>query len=360
MKLILNLSLHKGYRLLLALALAGLLSCSGDLPSELGSLQRLQGAETLPKEPSSAPPLTVQFLGAGGIYLHYRDQSLLGDPFFSNPPLSHWLTLRNLKSRTDVIDAHLPPLDQVQAILVGHGHFDHVMDIPYIAGQLPDSVKIYGSDTVHNQLTPELPTERLVGLDAKMARNQSGGEWVSINPQLRILPVYSEHSPHFGETVLASTTVQQPLQERPQDALDWKAGPNLNYVIDFLQPNETGTEPRVAFRVFYQSSSSGSPVGFPPQWLLDDGVPFDLALLCAANYNHVQGYPQGILALLKPRAVMLIHWEQFWEEYRTDRASPLPGLDFAELERRIRSVLDANVPVRLPNRGASFELGARP
>lgn len=357
MKLTLNLDLNLR-RLLLALSLAGLLSCTGDLPSELGSLQRLQGSGHLPAP--AAPPLTAQFLGAGGVYLHYREQSLLGDPFFSNPPLSAWLTLRALKSRTDVIDAHLPPLEQVQAILVGHGHFDHLMDVPYVAGKLPASVHVYGSDTVHNLLAPEVAVERLVGLDTQMARDGAGGQWVSINPQLRILPIYSEHAPHFGETVLASGSIDHPLLQRADDALAWKAGPNLNYVIDFLQPDANGAAPRVAFRVFYQSSSSNAPIGFPPDWLLADGVPFDLALLCAANYSHVQGYPQGILERIKPRAVMLIHWERFWEEYRTDRASSLPGLDFAELERRIRSVLGADVPVYLPNRGAALKLEARP
>lgn len=338
--------------------LALLVACGGDLPADLGGLRRVRVAETLPAP--SVPPLRVQFLGAGGVYLRHGDQALLGDPFFSNPPLSHWLTLRNLKSRTDVIDAHLPPLDGVKAILVGHGHFDHAMDVPYIASKLPASVQVYGSDSLRNLLAPEVTEERRVGLDARMARNQEGGEWVYLTPNLRILPIYSEHAPHFGDTVLASGSLAHPLLARAGSALDWQSGPNLNYVIDFLAPVDGNDSARVAFRLFYQSSASSAPIGLPPRWLREDGVPFDLALLCAANFNHVRDYPQGVLAQLRPRQVVLIHWEQFWDEYRTDRASPLPGLDFAELERRIRSVLDAAVPVRIPNRGASFELEARP
>ena len=343
--------------LLLSLLCAAMVACTRDLPADWHSLQRLVQAETL-AQPAS-PPLKVQFLGAGGIYLHYRDQSLLGDPFFSNPPISDWLLLRDLKSRPDVIDAHLPPLDQVQGILVGHGHFDHAMDVPYIAQKLPASVKVYGSDSTRNLLAGELAVERLVGLDSKMAQQQAGGEWVYLNPHLRVLPIYSEHAPHFGETLLASGNVPQPLQRRAGDALDWKAGVNLNYVIDFLQPGSNGTTTTVAYRLFYQSSSSSAPIGFPPRWLLQDGVPFDLALMCAANYNHVQDYPQGLLAYIKPREVLLIHWEQFWDDYSTETAKPLPGMDFAELEQRIRAVLGNDVPVRVPNRGSSFELGGR-
>lgn len=343
--------------LLLTVLCAGILACARDLPADWRSLQRLLQAETL-SQPAS-PPLTVQFLGAGGIYLHYREQSLLGDPFFSNPPISQWIMLRDLKSRPDVIDAHLPPLDQVQAILVGHGHFDHAMDVPYIAQKLPASVKVYGSDSTRNLLAPEVPLERLVGLDGKMAQQQAGGEWVYLTPTLRILPIYSEHAPHFGDTVMVSGNVPHPLHERAGDALDWKAGVNLNYVIDFLELGADSAVTTVAYRLFYQSSSSSAPIGFPPRWLLEDGVPFDLALVCAANYNHVQDYPQGLLAYIKPREVLLIHWEQFWDDYSTETATPMPGMDFADLEQRIRSVLGSEVPVRVPNRGSSFELGGR-
>ncbi|HVL02738.1 MAG TPA: hypothetical protein VM553_23120 [Dongiaceae bacterium] len=330
----------------------GLLACTADLSADL-----LREQSPLPAllESETSRNLVVQFLGAGGVFLHYGDQSLMGDPFFSNPPVTDWLLLRDLKSLPDVIDANLPPLDQVRGILVGHGHFDHAMDVPYIAQKLPASVNVYGSNTVRNLLVPELAAERLVGLDSKMAHDQKGGEWVQVSPRLRVLPIYSEHAPHFGETLMASGQVEQPLTHRPGDALDWKAGPNLNYVIDFLDV-ETGGEPRVAFRLFYQSSASNSPLGFPPHWLVDDGVPFDLALLCAANYSHVRGYPQDVLAYLHPRQVLLIHWEKFWDDYSTTQATPLPGMDFAELEQRIRAVLGDQVPVRLMNRGGAFQL----
>lgn len=343
--------------ILLLVLCSGLQACSRDLPADWGSLQWLQRSDTLAQSSGSA--LTVQFLGAGGIFLHYRDQSLLGDPFFSNPPIAHWLMLRDLKPRADVIDRHLPPLDQVQGILVGHGHFDHAMDVPYIAGKLPDRVKIYGSDSTRHLLTPQLPVERLVGLDARMARNQIGGEWIYLSPQLRILPIYSEHAPHVANLVLGSGNLQHPLQKPPGDVLDWKAGVNLNYVIDFLDPAADGGLSAVAYRLFYQSSASSAPIGFPPVWLLEDGVPFDLALLCAANYSHVADYPQGVLGYLRPRQVVLIHWEQFWDDYSTTSARPMPGVDFADLEQRIRAALGDSIPVRVPPRGGSFELERR-
>lgn len=328
---------------------ATLVACSTTLPDDWRSLH-WQDTHT------QAPPDTLQFqfLGAGGIYLRYADQALMGDPFFSNPPLSHWLTLRDLAVKTDVIDQHLPPLDAVRGILVGHGHHDHAMDIPYIASRLDDAVKIYGSDTVANLMAAELPAHRREALNSRMAQAREGGEWVYLTPHLRILPIYSEHSPHVGNTVFAADPLRSPLTERARSVLNWKAGENLNYVIDFLEP--TRSDATVAFRVFYQSSASHGRVGQPPDWLLQDGVAFDLALLCAANYDAVDDYPETILRHLKPRQIALIHWEIFWDAYSTAHSKPLPGLDFAALEARMRAVVGTDTPIHVPQRGATLAL----
>ncbi|MCH8497978.1 MAG: hypothetical protein LAT63_05845 [Marinobacter sp.] len=339
--------------LLITTATLLLLACAAQLPEDWRSLLWVDGQSDTARQ---ADELTVQFLGAGGIFLQYDDQALLGDPFFSNPPLGHWLTLRTLRSQTAVIDQHLPPTDQVRGILVGHGHYDHAMDIPYIARQLAEDARVYGSETVANLMAPELPSHRLMALNTVMAQDRQGGEWVYLSPRLRILPIYSEHSPHFGNTVLASNPIRSPLSDRARSVLAWKGGVNLNYVIDFLTDNSGS----VAFRVFYQSSASHGHIGLPPDWLLADGIPFDLAALCAANYDNVDNYPEAILGHINPREVLLIHWEVFWDNYSTEQSTPLPGLDFADLEQRIRRVVGELTPVRVPNRGASYQLGQRP
>lgn len=333
--------------LVLLLTSACITACNGTAQTTTSSLQRVASAPLPPADQS----LVVQFLGAGGVYLRQGDQALLGDPFFSNPPLSHWIFGRPLQVKADVIDAHLPPMNGVQGILVGHGHFDHALDVPYIAGKLPDSVRVYGSETIPNLFAAILPATRLVDLTPHMSAAGEGGQWVYLSPRLRILPIQSQHSPHVGDVVFASDRITHPLSRAPAAMFDWQAGTNLTFVIDFLDAAQ-----QVKFRVFYQSSASPDTVGFPPDWLLADNIPVDLALLCAANYNHVDGYPEGILKALQPRQVMLIHWERFWDDYSTETATPLPGMDFADLEARIRSVLEPSVPVWLPMRGGSIQL----
>ncbi|MEZ5508994.1 MAG: MBL fold metallo-hydrolase [Gammaproteobacteria bacterium] len=332
------------------MVLALMAACSGSAPVESSGLRRV-ATSPLPAQ-GEPDQLTAQFLGAGGVFLRVGDQALLADPFFSNPPMGRWLLGRELPVKTDVIDAHLPPLEQVQGVLVGHGHFDHAMDVPYVMSKLPADIKVYGSETIPNLLAAQLPAQRLIDLTPQMADAVRPGQWLYLNPQLRILPIASEHSPHLGSIVFASDKIRSPMTSAPRRTFDWQAGTNVTYVIDFLDP-----EQQVQYRVFYQSSASGAPVGFPPSWLLQDGIPFDLALLCAANFNHVEGYPEGVLGQIKPKQVMLIHWEQFWDDYSTTEATPLPGLDFAALEIRIRSVLDASVPVWVPMRGAYIQPG---
>jgi hypothetical protein len=298
--------------------------------------------------------LEIQFLGAGGVFLRTRNQSLLGDPFFSNPPLSDWFLLRDLKVRTDVIDHYLPPLDKLQGILVAHAHHDHAMDVPYIAQLAPNAAKVYGSETLKNTLASGVNLARLVSLNQQAAGPGQAGEWIYLSPTLRILPILSGHAPHLFGRVLQSESVLSPKPQLPDTILDWQSGQTLSFVIDFLSASE---QPQ--FRIFYQSSASEWLVDTPPDWLLNDGKVVDLALLGVANHKKLEHYPGTTLALLRPRYVMLIHWEVFWDEYNPLNTNAAPGLDLAGLAMKIATQEEPNVPVYLPQRGARLRIDAQ-
>ncbi|MEN8669171.1 MAG: hypothetical protein ABF318_08615, partial [Ketobacter sp.] len=55
-----------------------------------------------PEQPADPAWLNMVFLGAGGVHLQNAGQSVLADPFFSNPPIKDWILLRDLVVREDV------------------------------------------------------------------------------------------------------------------------------------------------------------------------------------------------------------------------------------------------------------------
>jgi len=301
--------------------------------------------------------LYVQFTGAGGVYLATQNVALMADPFFSNPGLGDLVLFNDLQPDGAVIDQWLPPTGNVAGVIVGHGHYDHLMDVPAILPRLPAAAKVFASQTSNHMLAASIPATRRIDLNRSMASATQRGAWVQINSNMRILPIESEHSPHIAGIVFANDVLGEDLSSLPGDVLDWQGGTTLSYVIDFLEGGDVeDNNDRVQYRVFFQSSSSGYPVGAPPKWLSDDGVAIDLAILCMANFDSVDNYPAGVLNQLQPKNILLTHWEVFWESYIPNEATVLPGLDIDKFIAQVKLVVPENTPIYLPQRGGAITL----
>jgi L-ascorbate metabolism protein UlaG (beta-lactamase superfamily) len=255
--------------------------------------------------------LQMKYLGVGGFLIQRGDDAILTAPFFSNPSLLRVLLWR-IHSDPEQINAFLPPVDHVKAILVGHAHYDHLMDIPYIAQERAPAAKIYGNATMKNILRVVLPEERLIALDDNTTQPLLG-QWQDIaGANIRILATKSEHAPHrclFGRSLCVTAfrgDVSEPLSHLPHTAWGWKGGQPLTYLIDFLGPKGV-----VDFRIYYQDAASNPPSGFPSPPDVDQKA-IDVAILCVPGFNEVQDYPEELLRTLKPRFVILAHWESFF------------------------------------------------
>ncbi len=303
-----------------------------------------------------ANQMLVKFTGTGGVYLHTRDVGVMGDPFYTNPSMGQVILLRALKPNQAIIDKYLPPTDKIAAILVGHGHYDHLLDAPYILTQLPRQAKLVGSKTVNHLLKPLVNATRLLSTDDFRVSGLLPGRWIQIHPLVRVLAIESEHPPLIVGYYPANGQLKFGLAKQPRHALQWQSGKTLNYVIDFLShPTLSGNEPsEVMFRVFYQSSASASEVGFPPNWLMEEKRGFDLAILSMGNFQRVKNYPTGILRKIKPKQVLLIHWERFWRPYEPGKGMPLPGLDIEKFLQLAHAAVPDTTNVVLPQVGASL------
>ncbi|MNL26051.1 hypothetical protein D3C87_1475570 [compost metagenome] len=70
------------------------------------------------------------------------------------------------------------------------------------------------------------------------------------------------------------------------------------------------SEGRTVYRMHYQDSASDAPYGFPPD--VGDNKRIDVVFLPVASWSNVEGYPQRLLHLTRPRLVVLSHWEDFF------------------------------------------------
>jgi len=283
----------------------------------------------------SSEPLRVVYLGSGGWILEHAGAVVLTGPLFTNPGLLK-TGLLGIRSDTVVVDRFMARYDVASAlaILVGHAHYDHLMDVPRVAVRHAPTARIVGSRTVANTLgTWSGLADRMDVIDDMAGDQVTVGQWVRYGEHVRVMALRSRHAPHFEGFTLYAGTRTVPLHEEPAGANDWLDGETYAFLVDFMSGADS-----VAFRVYYQDAVAAPPAGFAPEALVAErGV--DVALIVPATFDQVSWHPEGIIENLAPRRVILGHWEDFFSPI-DEPALSLRYSDLRHFERRLERVFD--------------------
>ncbi|GGY41063.1 hypothetical protein GCM10011297_12590 [Bacterioplanes sanyensis] len=306
---------------------------------------QLKRSPSTPETATSATnpeALTIQYLGVGGHLISYQGSQLLTAPSFTNPHLLRTGPWMPLSADIEKIDRYMPATDNVQMLLVGHAHYDHLLDVPHIAQQhTPDAV-IYGSATTRNTLLPALPASRLVAMNEHMGSSTQPGRWFySADRRIRIMGLESGHAPHLMGLKFMSGSHEQPLKSLPWHAFGWKEGQTLAFLIDFLDSDE-----QPVHRIYYQDAASQAPAGLVPP--LEDGKNIDVAILCPASFSQVEQYPESVVANTQARHYILGHWEDFFANDLEGKQRFVRLTDEDEFIERLEAALPANSDWVLP------------
>jgi L-ascorbate metabolism protein UlaG (beta-lactamase superfamily) len=101
--------------------------------------------------------LEITWLGVSGYRLTFEGVSIFIDPYVSRVPLRSLLLRRRALPDPAMIDRYAQAPGEVAGVLVGHTHFDHAVDAPFLARRF--NAKGYGSASLAHLM-------RLHGLDA--------------------------------------------------------------------------------------------------------------------------------------------------------------------------------------------------
>lgn len=257
--------------------------------------------------------INVQYLGVGGYLFRYGKSALMTAPMFTNPSLFKLASLTRLKTDEELADRLLPSVEDVEIILVGHTHYDHLMDVPYIMKKHVKKSVVYGSETMGHIMAAAVDKSRIVTVGKYAAKGKTPGQWIyNRNRTIRFMAIESEHAPHFaGFKLLPERPYKKDLKRLPRTVFGWVEGETYAYLIDFL--DEHGD---VAFRVHYQDAASNPPFGFVPDLPVDEQKRVDLAILCVASFTQVNNYPEGIVSAIRPKNIILGHWEDFFRNQK--------------------------------------------
>lgn len=250
--------------------------------------------------PSSRPPVCVRWLGTAGFEITHGPYTLLIDPYVTRAPLSVCVT-GPLKSDDNAVRVFAP---QADAIVVGHCHFDHALDVPAIARAT--GALVFGSRS----------TARLChafGIPSKLVSNvEDQPSEYDVGP-FRLRFFRSRHSKLlFGRAVLADGDLGETI---PQNALAYRSGTVLAVEIEVA-----------GLTLFHLGSAEIDDASIPSRAV-------DLLLFCAEGWTLGDRVPERVLHRLSPKAILLSHWDNFFMPF--DRGpKPLPGLALARLVER--------------------------
>ena len=264
--------------------------------------------------PDGRAPIRVTWLGTAGFAIEHGGTTVLIDPYLTRASIPRLLAAP-LRSDADAVARHAPKAD---AIVAGHTHFDHVLDVPAIARAT--GATVYGSRSCAALCRVEgVPEARVVDVEGAMRGAPVQAE---VGPfTLRFIP--SVHSAFALGRVPFPGDIDD-CDKVPIRAHRYRCGAVF------------GVELRVANRTIYHLGSAN---------LLDVEVPrdVDLLLMCVAGWTSTERFTDRVMRASRPRAIVLSHWDDFFRPL----AKPAVMLPAMQLPRLVDGLTRVDGSVRI-------------
>jgi hypothetical protein len=314
---------------LLTSVLLSYFSCTGD-PASLGvRSERTLAAVSCPPGAVCRDTVSVTFLGVGGFVVRHGAHAVMTAPLFTHPNLPSVIS-RGGADR-DLVTRMLDSIDRsgIEAVILGHSHYDHLMDVPATLHALTPTPMLYGSSTTKHVLAGDSTIEKsgIIAIDTSQAASATrNGEWYYVQDpsgrrRFRLKAVMSTHAPNLSDVTISNYTLIEDLDSLPPTPFDWPKGEVFAYIIDVLSDNDA-----VLFRIYYQDSASDPEHSQRPKLEFGDTHNFDLVIVCGGNFDKAKSYPTTVLRAFDPSFAIVGHWDNFFRH--VDKEPRLiPGLN---------------------------------
>jgi len=335
-------------------------SCNKPIPVRHGNVISIS------KEPVNKDNLTIHWFGTSNYLISLGDNSIMTDPFISYQGLLHMLSGLPLRSNNEYIKKYYRQVDEPNAIFIGHSHYDHLMDtVPFLELlKLKEEdgciVPVYGSLTTKNILHG-------YPRDCMCYNNQSAeivywsfnsrivdtlGDWKSIetidcdnpgteiNRNIKYKAYVADHANHFEigpiDIKLFKGHKKDPLDMPPNNAYDYKEGYTYFYMFHLM--NDT--------KKSYKVGLAGAATDIDDYDLkrleacnnkYEENC-LDVLILSVPGWQYKSEYPKGLIEKLKPRYVILSHFDNFFESDRDKR--PIKTVRNTKLDEFILKIQD--------------------
>ena len=255
------------------------------------------------KNIQNTPQLTVRFFGVSTLLFDDGKTQILIDGFFTRPSLSQTL-FKPVHSDPKLIAKIIQDYDlkRLQAVFTSHSHYDHALDITEIGKQLP--VKIIGSESSLNIARGGKVPEAELQQIQPMQSMQFG--------EFKVTAIPSQHTPPTAVNNDLGEVITHPLAQ-PARFSEFKEGHSFDYLIEHH-----------SYKLLVKAST-----GVVPNQLKNirvDTLFLGIAQLSRQTPDYQQQYLAQTIDTVKPKVVIPIHWDNFWEPLALQQ--PLEFLPF--------------------------------
>lgn len=307
-------------------------------PAKLSDFQYLEHFEPLKKENKSI--LKVTFFGVSTLLFDDGQEQILIDGFFSRPSLTD-VMFTEINSNPKLLQYYIKKyeLQRTQAILVTHSHYDHALDVAYLANSLKH-VKVIGSKSTLNIARGGHVSETQLH-QATLLKPVNIG-------QFTITAIPSQHP----QTTLVNNDLTEEIiapLALPTRFSNFKEGENFDYLIEYK-----------GYKILVKASTGAIPHQYKDLKL--DALFLGIAQLSRQTAEVQSEYLAETLLSLNPKLVIPIHWDDFFKPLN----QPLEFLpriaDHApqSLQRLADVAAHENIRVMLINKAQEFSLIDKP
>ena len=251
--------------------------------------------------------VTVRWTGAAGLEIIEGERIVLIDPYHSRPGKFACVFDRP-EPRVDAIDRYLAKLPgTVEAVLAGHIHIDHVMDIPFLERRL--GCRVIGSRSL----------ETLMALHGRpgVVTVCAGGERIKLSGDAAVTMIRSRHVPLlFGRVPYAGEI--SPACHVPMRASDYRVGEPF-----ILKLEMGGVTLMHAGSANYIESEI-------------EGHRCDILFMAVPGWGKNPGYCDRLPRIARPRVIVPFHYDDFSAPLREDGRVRL--IPFQDMKGFIRTI----------------------